>query len=145
MKKYLLFLVILAIIGAGAFFGGMKYAESKASQRFQQIGANGFGNRTGTGAINRMGGNNSNSGFVTGNIISKDDKSITVSIRDGGSKIIFYSDTTEISKFTNGVSNDLEVDKAVSVSGKTNQDGSITAQSIQIRPEMPNFPSTTQQ
>ncbi|MCX6764858.1 MAG: DUF5666 domain-containing protein [Candidatus Nealsonbacteria bacterium] len=144
MKKYLLFLVILTIIGAGAFFGGMKYAESKTSQRFQQMDANGFGNRTGAGAINRTGGNNSNNGFVTGNIISKDDKSITVSIRDGGSKIIFYSDTTEISKFVSGVFNDLEVGKVVSVTGKTNQDGTITAQSIQVRPEMPSFSSTTQ-
>jgi hypothetical protein len=142
MKKYLLFLVILTIIGAGAFFGGMKYAESKTSQRFQQMGANGFGNRAGIGNINRI---NSSNGFISGNIISKDDKSITVSIRDGGSKIIFYSDTTEISKFVSGILNDLEVGKAVSVTGKTNQDGSITAQSIQIKPEMPSFPSTTQQ
>jgi len=144
MKKYLLILTILVAVGAGAFFGGMKYAESKTPQRSQQTGANGFGNRTGTGTINRTGGVNGNNGFVTGQIISKDDKSITVSIRNGGSKIIFYSNATEISKFTNGTIDDIENGKAVMVNGTANQDGSITAQSIQIRPEMPNQSSSTQ-
>jgi len=145
MKKYLLFLVTLTIIGTVAFFGGIKYSESKTSQKLQQMSASGFGNRMGAGTIDRAGGNNNDNGFVTGNIISKDDESITVSIRNGGSKIVFYSDTTEISKFVGGVSGDLEIGKTVSVTGKTNQDGSIAAQSIQMRPEMPNFSSTTQQ
>ncbi len=147
MKKLIIFSAILIIaVGGGGFFGGMQYQKSKSpssdfqtlrnlspeerQQRFQQMGIPGE-SPNGLAGNNRTGG-----GFATGEIISKDDKSVTVKLRDGGSKIIFYSESTEISEFVNGSSNDLEVGKTIIVNGKTNQDGSITAQSVQIRPEI---------
>lgn len=147
-KKLLPIIIVVIVVGVGAFYGGMKYGQSKGSQsagsfvnltpeqrqaRLQQFGAGGVGAQRGT---------QTNGGFASGEIISKDDKSITVKLQDGGSKIIFFSDTTEIVKLASGTLGDLEVGKTVSVNGKANQDGSVTAQSIQIRPVNPTNTST---
>lgn len=138
MKKNLLIIIVLiVVVGFGSFFGGMKYAASKqsgagpsAAQR-QRLGQNGgtFGNRQ-------------NGGFVNGQIISKDDKSITVQLnsqRGGsnsqtGSKVVFFSDKLEVGKFVSGTLDDLTVGANVMVNGTANSDGSIIANSIQIRP-----------
>lgn len=154
MKKILLIIIIIIVsvgVAGGAFYGGMKYAQSKSSSRFTQGDFQNLGNlspeerqqrlqQMGVAGVGVRGGSAGSSDFASGEIIAKDDKSITVKLRDGGSKIIFYSDTTELSKFASVIPGDLEIGKTVSISGKTNQDGSITAQSIQIRPEMPNQP-----
>lgn len=139
MRKILPIIIIVVIVGAGAFFGGMKYGQSKkvssAQQRFGQMGANGTGGlRTGVTGGTRNGAG----GFVGGEIIAKDDKSITVKLQNGGSQIIFYSGTTEIGKTVTGTATDLGVGKTVTVTGQTNSDGSITAQTIQIRPQISN-------
>ncbi len=145
MNKLITIVIAVAVVvGGGAFYGGMKYAQSQApqrnaqgfqnlspeerQQRIQQFGGSGGGNRGAGG------------GFTSGEILSKDDKSITIKMRDGGSKIIFYSDTTEVGKFVNGTLSDLEIGKTVSVNGKTNSDGSVTADSIQLRPTIPTQP-----
>ncbi len=153
MQKILLGIFIVAlVVGGGAFYGGMKYAEGKSprglsqnfqnlsnlspeqrQQRLQELGATSTaaGLRGGFGGGQRGGG----SGFTAGEIISKDDKSITVKLQDGGSKIVFFSDSTEITKSVNGILNDLEIGKNVTVNGAANSDGSVIAQSIQLRPE----------
>ena len=133
MKKILPIMIILIIIvGAVAFYGGMKYAASRRSslsavqrQQFGQIGQNGaFANRqNGASAVN-------------GQIVSKNDQNMTVQLRDGSSKIVFYSGSTEVSKFVAGTASDLVAGDTVMISGTTNSDGSLTAQSVQIRPDI---------
>ena len=132
-KSIVIIIAVTLIVGAGAFYGGMKYAENKATagrqQRAQQFSGNaGAGFSGGTGAGQRGGG-----GFTAGEIITKDDKSVIVKLQDGGSKIVFLSDSTKITKSTDGALSDLEVGKNVSVNGTANSDGSITAQTIQLR------------
>jgi len=64
-------------------------------QQFQdQRGQNG-----GTGGRGFTGAGQSG-GRVMGTVLKKDDESIVVSLSDGGSKIIFYSDSTTISRIT---------------------------------------------
>jgi len=133
MKKFLpLILIVIIGVGVGAFYGGMKYAESKTlsnrQQRMQQFGANFGGFRLGSGSGQRGG-----SGFTAGEIIAKDDKSVTVKLQNGGSKIVFLSDSTEITKSAASALSDLEVGKNIIVNGTANSDGSITAQTIQLR------------
>jgi len=126
MKKVLPIVIALIIIGGGAFYGGMKYTQSKATQKFQKMGTAGMG--FGAGRIR----NRTNSDFASGEIISKDDRSITIKLQDGGSKIIFYSDNAEVGKFVIGTANDLKIGESVTVKGTANDDGSITAESIQL-------------
>jgi hypothetical protein len=148
-RKIISVAVITAVVvGAASFYGGMKYGQSKASKtassnRQQFAGAVGAG----AGNTNRRTGGTfgpNSAGFISGSIISKDDKSITVQSRDarlpdgqGGSKIVFLGSSTSISKTTNGSISDLAVGEPVVVNGTANSDGSVTAQNIQIRPAMP--------
>lgn len=137
-KNVILVSVILILIAAaGGFYGGMKYAGNKNPQKnFLANGANFQGMRQGGG---NGSGNRTGAGFVNGEILKKDDKSITVKLPDGGSKIVYLSDKAEISKSASGTPSDLEIGKQVMVNGTANSDGSITANLIQIRPQ--NMPT----
>ena len=146
MKKILPIVIIVIVVAAGAFFAGMKYGQSKNSGNLSRGGFQNFANMTPEERQQRMqemGANvggmragNRGEAFNGGEIISKDDKSITVKLLDGGSKIVFYSETTQVGKFVDGTASDLEVGKTVMVTGTTNSDGSITATSIQLRPQI---------
>ena len=131
MNKNVLVVIAIVAVGAGSFYSGMQYGKKTnggddRAARFAQFG----GARGGRGGIGAQG----NSGFVAGEILSKDDKSITLKLRDGGSKIVFVSGSTQVMKSDAGTLNDLKVGEQVSAMGSTNSDGSINAQSIQIRP-----------
>ncbi len=137
-KVLIIVAVVVVLVGGGSFYGGMKYAQSKTPQRSAQ---GNFGNFQRSGAAN-MGGlrGNGSGGFTTGEVIAKDSSSITVKLNDGGSKIVFYSDATEVDKFAKGTAGDLQIGESVTVSGQANQDGSLTAQTIQIRLARPTAP-----
>jgi hypothetical protein len=126
--KSLIIAILVGVIAAGAgFFAGMKYQQSRRPTFSRQAGGI-QGARTGVGA-NRM-------GFrpVSGEIISADDKSITVKLQDGSSKIVLFSDKTEINKADTATKDDLKVGERVAVFGQDNSDGSVTAQNIQLNP-----------
>ncbi len=128
---YLSFAVILAVISfyAGAHFGANSTQTS--STQSASPAADGY----------RMNGNRqrgaAGAGMTTGKILSVNPQSIVVALRDGGSKIIFISPTTEISKFTAGTPFDLVENGNVSIIGDANPDGSLNARMIQIRPDVP--------
>ncbi len=138
MKKSLPIVIGVALlVGIGSFYGGMRYAQAKAPARGARMGQATGGNGQFQGAAGRNGAARSGmGGFVNGDILANDGKTLTVKLRDGGSKIVFLGDTTEILKSVAGAASDLEVGKAVMVIGKTNDDGSMTAQNIQLRPAM---------
>ena len=153
MQKKIIIVLAVLLVGSGAFYGGMKYAQGKTptnvgrsgmgmgnfanltpeerQARLQQFGATGMGGNRGTRGPNGAGG-----GFSGGEIIAKDDKSITIKLQDGGSKIVFLSASTTVMKAITGSPADLTVGTQVSAGGSANSDGSITAQSIQIRQKM---------
>ena len=137
MSKQIIIIIIISIIAAGGgFFAGTKYQASKRITAFNRPGSNqqfrGMTNSNG----NRM-------GFrpVAGEITSRDDKSITVKLNDGGSKIVIISEKTEVNKATTGTLEELKVGEKVSVFGTENSDGSVTAANIQLNPIFRNFPA----
>lgn len=141
MKKLTtIFAIVVILVGAGSFYGGMTYAASTARSAFAARGGNlGMGQNGPTGG--RQGGRGAlggSGGFNSGDVISKDDKSVTIKLPTGGSKIIFYSGTIEVGKFINGTMDDIKIGETVSVTGSVNTDGSVTATSIQVRPPRPS-------
>ena len=125
-NNWILTIVIVIIVGAGAFYGGMQYEKSKAaantggSQYAQggqfQGGANGQ-------AGGRFGGRRGGFGNATiGQITSQDANSITI------------SSSTKITKMNTASQSDLTTGTRVAAIGTTNSDGSVTAQNIQINP-----------
>ncbi|MCX6761310.1 MAG: DUF5666 domain-containing protein [Candidatus Moranbacteria bacterium] len=145
-KKNMINLAVLVIIAGGMFYGGMQYGLNKATGAAAQAkqGRNGGGsgvadNGGGPGGGGQRGqrGPNGGSGFSNGQILSKDDTSITIKTRDGSSKIVYFSGSTTIGKTAPGAASDLSTGQNVMVSGNSNPDGSIAADNIQIRPAQP--------
>lgn len=124
-------MVLGTIVIAGvAFFGGMKYQETK--------GGNANSNARGQFAQRQGGqgrfGANANGRPVQGEITALDDTNLTVKLTDGSSKIVNISNSTTFSKTETGSKADLKVGTKVATFGTTNSDGSVTAQNVQINP-----------
>lgn len=132
MKNNYLMIVVLVLVFAGVgFFTGMKYQESKQPAFLRQFGGGQQETRIGG---QMQGGNRIGGRSVTGEIINQDEKSITVKLPDGSTKIVLLSDKTTVNKMAEGSKNDLKVGEQVGVFGTENQDGSVTAQNIQLNP-----------
>jgi len=133
-SKNLIVAVVLAalVFGAGGFFGGVSYQKTKTPNLGRFMPSNGDRN----GNNMRFNAEGSGGGFssVEGEIIGSDDKSITVKLSDGSSKIVFYSDSTSINKAETKTKEDLKDGEKVMVMGSKNSDGSVTARSIQLNP-----------
>lgn len=138
MKNNMLITIIaVVVVGAIAFWGGMKYQKSNASSNFnggQFYRSNGQSGMMGNGQGQRRFGG-ANGGGATGEILSVDANSITVKLQDGSSKIINISNSTTYSKSATASESDLKTGERIAAFGTSNSDGSITAQNIQINPE----------
>lgn len=122
--KIITTILVVAACG-GAFFGGMKYQESRRGSLARQF-AGPAGQRMGT-AVSRAGLRP-----VAGEIIGSDESSITIKLQDGSSKIVLVPETAEINQATAAGRSALKVGEQVSAIGQENSDGSVTAQSIQL-------------
>ena len=126
--------IVAVVVAAVAFFGGMKYQQSKASAN----GAGGFaqgGQGFQRGGGQRFGGaRGANGGATTGEIVSIDANSITLKLQDGSSKIVNLAGSTTFSKTDTASKSDLKTGDKIAVFGTSNSDGSVTAQNVQVNP-----------
>ena len=134
--------VVLVVVAGGAFYGGMQYEKSVIAQtgttnrgafggnRQAGIGTDQSGQR-GTG---QNGGVRRGGGLVVGEILSKDDQSLTIKTPDGGSTIVYFTDALNVRKTETGSMEDLMIGAQVMVSGKANSDESVAADTVSITP-----------
>ncbi|OGZ45509.1 MAG: hypothetical protein A3C84_04330 [Candidatus Ryanbacteria bacterium RIFCSPHIGHO2_02_FULL_48_12] len=146
-KKIIAVTLGAIIIAGGSFYAGTRYdrlsgtaplrgtgnfadlSPEERQARFQQMGAVGMSGRRGMRTEGMA-------GFTNGEVIAKDDRSITVKLREGGSRILFLSGTTQIMKSASSSIANLSIGTQVMATGKANADGSINAESVQIRPSI---------
>src|SRR4030042_3053237 len=117
MQKTLPIIIAAVIVCVGAFFGGMQYGQSKNSlpKNFGQNLQNGQQLPQGNLGMNNK-GNGTN--FLNGEVLAKDEQSLTIKTADGSSKIVFFSDSTQVSKMIEGAIDDLEIGKQITINGR---------------------------
>ncbi len=146
-KQIIISVIVLIAVAIISFYIGTKYNSGKNRNgagsymmnrgEFNE-GGKGENNTRESGARNfqsvRGGANGLN--MTSGEIINKDADagSVTVKLKDGGSKIIFVNQNTKIQKIIDGAASDLSVGSQIMISGQANADGSVNATSIQQRP-----------
>lgn len=128
MKKYrvhIIWVVIaLVALGGGFYWGKASSAASRGS--FAGTGTFGSSTRRIAGAT---GG-----GLAVGTVLTIGSSSITLQLANGNSEVVFYSSSTPVSVPTTVSVSTLKAGANVMVAGTSNSDGSVTAQTIQVRP-----------
>ena len=131
----IVFIVVVLAVGAGAFYGGMVYGKSQATvsqedfiaQRIAARGGQFPGMEQGqTGTGMRTGG----FGGTMGTVESIDGNTLIIGTNDGPVKVL-TTDTTLVQVTKPASVSDLPLGSNVIVAGSRNDDGSITARSIQ--------------
>lgn len=143
-KHIMIVLLGVSLAGGVGFYGGTLYAKSSVrigpGQQPQMGGAgvrNFRGNQAAGGQMGR-----GQMGMAAGEVLSVDGQSLSLKLRDGGSKIVFLTASTTVAKLDAGTLGDVAKGVQITVNGAPNADGSLTAQMIQIRPaglENPGF------
>lgn len=144
MKKQTQWIVAAVVVAVVLFYAGMQFGEGQTTSVLGGAQNGQGGARGGRMGAQQGGRGGPGGGFVNGSILSKDDKSITVGLTSGGSKIIYFSGTTTIGKMAAGSASNLVVGEQVSVNGTAAADGTVAAQSIQIRPNPVTTPTPKQ-
>lgn len=132
-KNIILVIVLIIVMGGAGFFGGVKYQQDKVP-RMGQFGRNenSLNNRNQIDIGQKRMGN----GQIVGEIVSVDEKTMTVKMTDGSSKIVLLSENTAVSKSTEAQKSELKAGVRVAVLGTPNTDGSVTGQNIELEPKL---------
>jgi hypothetical protein len=141
----ILVVVAVLVLLAGSFYGGMLYGKQQAQasfpqalgERFAQFGQGGeeLGDpqqmqfmQGGAGQLGMQGGG------LFGQIEEIDGDTLVVASFDGQQTRVQVTETTLVEKYASVTVENLEPGEQVVVSGSENEDGSITARSIQVAP-----------
>jgi len=128
-------LVVAVVCGGVGYKIGGKVSQVKRFVQFGQMTGGQGGQarlRQGSSGQARTGGR-----AINGEILSVDDKGVTVKSADGSSKIVLMSDKTVVNKAEVAKVTDLKTGDKVMVFGTENSDGSVSATNVQLNPIAP--------
>ena len=128
MKNNITILIAVLCLVLG-FGGGYFFKNYQVGKMRPNFGGQ-LGDRQRNGQVPQAGFG----GMTLGEVISLDEKSMTVKMQDGGTKMIILGDSTTYTKTQSIEKSGLSIGNQVRVSGNANSDGSITAQNVQINP-----------
>lgn len=128
-KITVIFIISLVVVVGLSYWLGTKHSTATPTPTPGQFGGNrGNFSRVSGGQFGGRGGG------VTGEIISFDGQTLTLkNDTGGGSRLVFLSTSTPITKTEPGSVDDLKPGQTVMVLGSPTTDGSIKAQTIQLR------------
>ena len=140
-KHFIAVILVVSISGYGGYYFGAKSANKDFGAYGNQRGQ--FGNGQFRQGGPRQGQEGPRGGmrggnFLSGEVLKLDDKSVTIKLNDGGSKTAYFVGSTTVDKSVVGTISDIKVGNRVMINGKGNSDGSVNAEMIQIRSNLPN-------
>ena len=121
MKNNIVILIAVLCLASG--FGGGYFFKNYQVEKMRPN----FGNQINDRQRNGLGPQTGFGGMVTGEIIAQDEKTITVKIQDGSTKMVIFGDSTMYSKTQTAEKSELSVGNQVRIFGTVNSNGSITA------------------
>ncbi len=133
--------VVIAVVGVGAFFAGTSYGEAQAQNtraeflRNRQGGTGGPGGTFGQNGQNGQNAQNNTFGRAAafGTVKSVDGNTIQLTQQDGSTVTVTVNSQTTIQKTVNGTVGDIQPGERLTVF--SDQTGSnLTARAIQVRP-----------
>ena len=154
MKKVLPWIILVIAAGVGGYFIGAQSVQCDVPIEGStssvpspiNLGSKNFANltqeeRDAKRALALEGGvapeglsNRDMSGIATGEVLSINDTSMTVNLSDGGTKLIFLGSDITVQRLSDQSIEDVTTGDVVIVRGDANDDGSITASTIQLNP-----------
>lgn len=128
---------IAGVLTAAVFFGAGYFSAGLFNKsglpnggQFMVTGVNGQRSN-----LQRMGNRNTMGGFINGELVKKDASSLSIKQRDGNMKLVLVTSSTKAMKMTESNLGEFAIGQQIMVTGSSNSDGSLTAQTVQIRPD----------
>ncbi len=125
-KKTLVSAGLIVVIALGMFYIGAEYEKGKLSK---------LNSTCSLGKAKKSSKKHSvvtpSANAISGTITAKDDKTVTLKMADGTTKIVDYTAATTVGKNAKSTIADLVIGEEVTVSGQPNADGTFAADNIQ--------------
>lgn len=133
-KKIIIAGVIGLAVGlVGGYFGGKAFTPQ--GNRNFTAGRTQMQNGQNRQFPQQQNGNGNGAGFASGEIQDISSDKLTLKTREGSSQIVLLNSSTTFKKLNDATQGDFQSGVSVTITGKSNPDGSITATNVQTAPE----------